>query len=181
MGLGLRRKSQQQASWPPGDDLGYGPRNAFCELLTDALARTCFVPTRAEVAKPHFHYREAGRKSLALDAYIPMIFARYFEDISSQQQIACRCTDSRSLACCPGIAPGESTRDHRKRSMARQRLSMKMHRLTFGLGLTAAPEHGLIKGKPLCVNAPDLKGNASMQPIVRRDADDDWRLHAEVA
>ena len=104
-----------------------------------------------------------------------MIFIGYFEDISSQRGIAWRCDDSRSLARFLGYAPGQSTPEHSTLSLTRERLPMEIHQLAFELILSAASDHGLLKGKTIGVDATDLEANASLKSIVRKDNGDDWR------
>ena len=54
---------------------------------------------------------------------------------------------------------------------------MEIHALAFELVLTAAQQHGLLKGKTIGIDATDLEANASMKSIVRRDSGDDWRAY----
>lgn len=173
MGLGRRRRERQQSFWVAAEKLGSGPRNAFYDRLNQVLDGIDFDRTLEAAAEPY--YETTGRKGLPPGIYFRMIFIGYFEDISSQRGIAWRCEDSRSLARFLGYAPGEATPDHSTLSLTRERLPMEIHCLAFEAVLTAAKDHGLLKGKTIGVDATDLEANASMKSIVRRDTGDDWR------
>lgn len=173
MGLGRRRREQQESLWVESRKLGRGPRNAFYDRLNQLLAEIDFDRQLEAAAEPY--YEKTGRKSLPPGIYFRMLFIGYFEDISSQRGIAWRCEDSRSLARFLGYAPGQETPDHSTLSLTRGRLPMEIHELAFRLILSAAEERGLLKGKTIAVDATDLEANASMKSIVRRDTGDDWR------
>ncbi|HEX2239026.1 MAG TPA: transposase [Gammaproteobacteria bacterium] len=173
MGLGRRRKEQQQAFWVAADKLGSGPRNVFYDRLNELLLEIEF-DQQLEAAVAPF-YQATGRKCLPPGVYFRMIFIGYFEDIGSQRGIAWRCEDSRSLARFLGYAPGEDTPHHSTLSLTRNRLPMSVHDLAFELILGAAQQRGLLKGKTVGVDATDLEANAAMKSIVRRDTGDDWR------
>jgi transposase len=173
MALGRRRRERQGEFWVATDQLGSGPRNLFYDRLNQLLDKIDFDRKLEAAAEPY--YETTGREGLPPGVYFRMIFIGYFEDISSQRGIAWRCADSRSLARFLGYAPGESTPDHSTLSLTRERLPMEIHRMAFELVLSAAAEHGLLKGKTIGVDATDLEANASMKSIVRRDSGDDWR------
>ena len=173
MSLGKRRREQQDTFWVATEQLGSGPRNAFYDRLNQLLEEVEFDKKLERAAKPY--YKSTGRKGLPPGIYFRMIFIGYFEDISSQRGIAWRCEDSRSLARFLGFAPGESTPDHSTLSVTRERLPMSVHELAFKLILSAAKDHGLLKGKTIGVDATDLEANASLKSIVRKDSGEDWR------
>ena len=173
MTLGRRRREQQDTFWVAADRLGSGPRNAFYDRLNQLLLEIEFDRKLEEAAEPY--YQSTGRRGLPPGVYFRMIFIGYFEDISSQRGIAWRCEDSRSLARFLGYAPGEETPDHSTLSLTRERLPMEVHALAFELILSAAQDHGLLKGKTIGVDATDLEANASLKSIVRKDNGDDWR------
>lgn len=173
MSLGRRRREQQDTFWVPADRLGSGPRNAFYDRLNEILAEIEFDKKLEDAAEPY--YQSTGRKSIPPGVYFRMIFIGYFEDISSQRGIAWRCEDSRSLARFLGYQPGELTPEHSTLSVTRERLPMSVHELAFQLILSAAKDHGLLKGKTIAVDATDLEANASLKSIVRKDTGEDWR------
>ena len=173
MTLGRRRSERQDSFWVATDKLGTGPRNAFYDRLNELLAEVDFDRKLEEAAAPY--YQTTGRKGLPPGVYFRMLFVGYFDDIASQRGIAWRCEDSRSLARFLGYGPGEATPDHSTLSLTRERLPMSVHQLAFELILSAAQEHGLLKGKTIGVDATDLEANASMKSIIRRDSGDDWR------
>ena len=172
MAVGKRQRQQQDAFWVAADKLGHGPRNAFYDRLNRLLEEIGFDDKLEKAVEPFYH--KTGRKGLPPGVYFRMIFIGYFEDISSQRGIAWRCEDSRSLARFLGYSPGESTPDHSTLSVTRERLPMEIHSLAFEMILSAAKEHGLLKGKTVGVDATDLEANASMKSIVRKDNGDDW-------
>ena len=173
MGLGRRRKEQQQTFWVASEKLGSGPRNAFYDRLNQLLLEIDFDQKLEAAAAPF--YQSTGRKGLPPGVYFRMIFIGYFEDIGSQRGVTWRCEDSRSLARFLGYAPGEDTPHHSTLSLTRNRLPMAIHDLAFELILKAAQQHGLLKGKTIGVDATDLEANAAMKSIVRHDTGDDWR------
>jgi len=173
MALGRRREERQEAFWISADAVGSGPRNVFYDRLNRLLGEIEFDRQLEAAAQPY--YETTGRKSLPPGVYFRMIFIGYFEDISSQRGIAWRCEDSRSLARFLGFGPGEATPDHSTLSLTRDRLPLEIHHLAFELVLSAAQQHGLLKGKTIGVDATDLEANAAMKSIVRRDNGDDWR------
>lgn len=160
-------------------DVGSGRHRIYqakvgCRQLPPTARPPWADRTLTEKAAEPF-YEKTGRKGLPPGIYFRMIFIGYFEDISSQRGIAWRCEDGRSLARFLGYAPGEQTPDHSTLSLTRERLPMEVHALAFELILSAAKEHGLLRGKTIGVDATDSEANASMKSIVRKDNGDDWR------
>ncbi|MCM2371587.1 transposase [Aporhodopirellula aestuarii] len=173
MGLGKRKRQQQDTFWVAADKLGSGPRNAFYDRLNQLLHEMDFDGQLEKVVEPF--YETTGRKGLPPGVCFRMIFIGYFEDISTQRGIAWRCDDSRSLARFLGYTPGESTPDHSTLSLTRERLPMEIHQFAFEMILKAANDKGLLKGKTIGVDATDLEANASLKSIVRKDNGDGWR------
>ncbi len=106
-----------------------------------------------------------------------MLFIGCFEGIDSQRGIAWSCSDNLSLRSFLGLQPTESTTDHSSLTIIGQRLPKDLREQVFSFVLTMAFEKKLLKGKSSGVDAKELKANAAMKSIVRRDGGGKWKAY----
>lgn len=174
MGMGRRRREQQEEMWIATEDLPKVPRHVFYEKLNELLAEAGFDDF-VEGLCQKYYAEGVGRDSIPPGVYFRMLMVGYFEGIGSQRGIAWRCEDSRSLGAFLGYTPQESTPDHSSLTYIRNRLPVAVHDQVFGFVLSMAAVRKLVSGKTVAVDATTLEANAAMKSIVRRDTGEDWK------
>jgi transposase len=167
MALGRRREQFQQDLMVPASALPRSPGHPFYAAINRLLSEAKFDAYVEGLCEPL--YREGGRPLIPPGVYFRMLFIGYFEGIDSQRGIAWRCSDSLSLRSFLGLKPTESTPDHSRLTIIRQRLPKELIEQGFSFVLTMAFEKKLLKGKSIGVDATTLEANAAMKSIVRRD------------
>ena len=111
MGMGRRKREQQQALWVATASLPDVPRHVFYEKLNRLLDESGFDTFVEELCEPYYA-ANVGRNSIPPGCYFRMLFVGYFEDIDSQRGIAWRCADSQSLRSYLFLESHESSPDH---------------------------------------------------------------------
>ena len=172
MSLGKRR-GKQQSLFVASSRLPQSSGNAFYERLNRILADADFDAFVEELCEPYYADRR-GRPSIPPGVFFRMLLIGYFEDLSSQREIAWRCSDSLSLRKFLGVALEENTPHHSSMTRVRDRLPMKVHEAVFRFVLQLTALHRLLKGKTVGVDSTMLEANAAMKSIVRRDTGEDW-------
>lgn len=109
-----------------------------------------------------------GRPSIPPGTYMRMMFAGFFEGLSSERAIAWKCADSLSLREFLGYGLTQATPDHSTLSGLRRKFPEEVHREIFDWVLKVAQEEGLLKGRKVAIDATTLEANAAMRTIVRR-------------
>ncbi len=103
-----------------------------------------------------------------------MLMIGYFEELSSERQIAWRCADSLSLRTFLRLEAHAKTPDHSSLSRTRQRIDLDTHQAIFDWMLKRLTEHDLLKGNKLGVDASTMEANAAMRSIVRTDTGEEY-------
>src|SRR3712207_9358338 len=78
-------------------------------------------------------------------------------------------SDSLAIRAFLRIGLDETTPDHSTISRTRRLMDVETHQLVFVWLLGALAEHGLLRGKPIGIDATTLEANAALRSIVRRD------------
>ena len=173
MALG-KRKSEQQGLWIATTELPKSPGHPFYRTLNRLLAEAQFDLWIEKRCEPYYA-ATLGRPSIPPGVYFRMILVGYFEGLASQRGIACRCSDSRSLADFLGIPINETTPDHSSMTRVHQRLPLEVHEEVFVFVLKIAADKKLLHGKTVAVDSTTLEANAAMKSIERKDSGEDWK------
>lgn len=175
MALG-RKRAKQTSMWVAGTKLQRGPRHAFYERLESLLVGAEFDRRVEGWCSPYYEAAgQPGRPSVPPGVYFRMLLVGYFEGIEAERAIAWRCADSLSLKSFLGYEPHERTPDHSTLSRTRDRLGEEVYERVFELVLEVLRDAGLVKGRTLAVDATQLRADASMRTIIRRDTGEGYR------
>jgi transposase len=169
MSMGTRDGGQQPPIWVEASELARGEGHVFYRRLNELLGRhgfDAFVEKR--VFESEVFVEGVGRPSVPPGIYFRMMFAGFFEGLSSERAIAWKCADSLSLREFLGYGLTEPTPDHSTLSGLRRRIPEALHREVFDWVLKVAAEEGLLKGRKVAIDATTLEANAAMRTIVRR-------------
>lgn len=99
MAMGKRERAKQEPMWVVATDLSRSQGYPFFERVNRLLAEHGFDDF-VEKACAGFYSKTMGRPSLAPGVYFPCLLVGYFEGISSERGIDCRCADSVAAATC---------------------------------------------------------------------------------
>lgn len=169
MSMGTCGDGQQPPIWVETSEIARGEGHVFYRRLNELLRRhgfDAFVEKR--VSESGVFADGVGRPSIPPGVYFRMMFAGFFEGLSSERAIAWRCADSFSLREFLGYGLTEATPDHSTLSGLRRRFPQALHREVFDWVLKVAAEEGLLRGRKVAIDATTLEANAAMRTIVRR-------------
>jgi len=169
MSMGTLGDGKQPPIWVETSEVARGEGHVFYRRLNELLRRHSFdVFVEKRVSESEVFAEGLGRPSIPPGTYFRMMFAGFFEGLSSERAIAWRCADSFSLREFLGYGLTEATPDHSTLSGLRRRLPEALHREVFDWVLKVAAEQGLLKGRRVAIDATTLEANAAMRTIVRR-------------
>jgi transposase len=176
MGMGRRKREQQDALFVMASGLPKSPGHPFYRKLNELLAEGHFDEWIEGRCRQYYATEEKrGQPSIPPGVYFRMLLIGYFEGIDSQRGIAWRCADSLSLRAFLGIPLDESTPDHSTLTNTRNRLPQEVFDEVFQFVLRIAVDKRLLSGKTVGVDSTTLEANAAMKSIVRRDTGEDWK------
>lgn len=156
-----------------------GPSHLFYDRLNAELDEAQFDAKVEKLCEGFFEEKERrGRPSLAPGMYFRMLLVGYFEGIESERGIEWRCTDSLSLRRFLRVGDTERVPDHSTLSRMRQRLAEEVFSEVFDVVLGLVAQHGLLQGKTLGVDSTQLRADASMKAIVRKDTGENYRIRS---
>jgi transposase len=169
MSMGTREDGKQPPIWVETGELARSEGHVFYRRLNELLSRHGFdVFVEKRVWQSEVFAEGIGRPSIPPGIYFRMMFAGFFEGLSSERAIAWKCADSLTLREFLGFGLTEATPDHSTLSGLRRRLPEVLHREVFDWVLKVAAEEGLLKGRKVAIDATTLEANAAMRTIVRR-------------
>ncbi len=153
-----------------------GPSHLFYDRLNAELDELKFDLKVEKLCEGFFEEKEKrGRPSIAPGMYFRMLLVGYFEGIESERGIEWRCTDSLSLRRFLRVGDTERVPDHSTLSRMRQRLAEEVFSEVFDVVLALVAQHGLLQGKTLGVDSTQLRADASMKAIVRKDTGENYQ------
>ena len=153
-----------------------GPSHIFYDRLNAQLDELKFDLKVEKLCEGFFEEKEKrGRPSIAPGMYFRMLLVGYFEGIESERGIEWRCTDSLSLRRFLRVGDTERVPDHSTLSRMRQRLAEEVFSEVFDVVLSLVAQHGLLQGKTLGVDSTQLRADASMKTIVRKDTGENYQ------
>ena len=168
-----RREPQQDSMLVPAIR---GPSHIFYDKLNAKLDELEFDLKVEKLCEGFFEEKEKrGRPSIAPGMYFRMLLVGYFEGIESERGIEWRCTDSLSLRRFLRVGDTERVPDHSTLSRMRQRLAEEVFSEVFDVVLALVAQHGLLQGKTLGVDSTQLRADASMKAIVRKDTGENYQ------
>ena len=168
-----RREPQQDSMLVPALR---GPSHIFYDRLNAQLDELKFDLKVEKLCEGFFEEKEKrGRPSIAPGMYFRMLLVGYFEGIESERGIEWRCTDSLSLRRFLRVGDTERVPDHSTLSRMRQRLDEEVFSEVFDVVLALVAQHGLLQGKTLGVDSTQLRADASMKAIVRKDTGENYQ------
>ena len=168
-----RREPQQDSMLVPAIR---GPSHIFYDRLNAQLDELKFDLKVEKLCEGFFEEKEKrGRPSIAPGMYFRMLLVGYFEGIESERGIEWRCTDSLSLRRFLRVGDTERVPDHSTLSRMRQRLAEEVFSEVFDVVLALVAQHGLLQGKTLGVDSTQLRADASMKAIVRKDTGENYQ------
>lgn len=172
-----RREAQQSSMLVP---VLRAPSHLFYDRLNAKLEEVAFDKKVESLCEGFFEEKEKrGRPSIEPGMYFRMLLVGYFEGIESERGIEWRCSDSLSLRSFIGVADTERVPDHSTLSRMRQRLEEKVFSEVFNVVLGLVAEHGLLQGKTLGVDSTQLRADASMKAIVRKDTGETYQEYTK--
>jgi transposase len=110
-----------------------------------------------------------GRPGIDPAVYLKMLMVGFFEDLTSEREIAARCADSISIRAFLHYELTEATPDHSSLSIIRQRLEGPIYEQVFALVLASLQEHGLLRGRNVGIDSSVMEANASLRGLVNRN------------
>src|ERR1017187_7175843 len=170
MAMGTRKhRRRQEQLWVTHTEPATSPGHPFYKQLNELLDGEKFDEfCERECAR--FYADNNGRPSLTPGTYFRLLLIGYFEGIDSERGIAWRAADSLGLREFLRVGLDEETPDHSTISRTRRLMDVETHRKVFLWVLGVIADRGLLKGKPVGIDATTLEANAAMRTIVRRDS-----------
>jgi transposase len=169
MSMGTREDGKQPPIWVETSEIARGEGHVFYRRLNELLGRHGFDAfVEKGVSESGVFAEGVGRPSIPPGIYFRMMFAGFFEGLSSERAIGWKCADSFSLREFLGYGLTDATPDHSTLSGLRRRFPEALHREVFDWVLKVAAEEGLLKGRKVAIDATTLEANAAMRTIVRR-------------
>jgi len=114
-------------------------------------------------------YKKDGRPGVPGACPFEGCWGGSFEGLDSQRRMAWTCEDALSLRPCLGYALTEGTPEHSTLSKLRTRIDLRTPKQVFKGVVLVLAQAGLVKGKPVGVDATTRGANAAMQSIVQRE------------
>ena len=168
-----RREQQQESMLVP---VIRGPSHIFYDSLNAHLDEVKFDEKVESLCEGFFEEKERrGQPSIAPGMYFRMLLVGYFEGIESERGIEWRCTDSLSLRRFLRVGDTARVPDHSTLSRMRHRLDEAVFSKVFDVVLGLVAQHGLLQGKTLGIDSTQLRADASMKAIVRKDTGENYQ------
>ena len=168
-----RREGHQESIFVP---VQRGPSHIFYDGLEVILDGAEFDAKVESLCSPFFEQKEKrGQPSIPPGQYFRMLLVGYFEGIESERGIEWRCADSLSLRRFLRVADDGRVPDHSTLSRMRHRLTADVFSEVFNVVLSLVEAHGLLQGKTLGVDSTQLRADASMKAIVRKDTGENYQ------
>jgi len=168
-----RREGHQESIFVP---VQRGPSHIFFDGLEVILDGAEFDAKAEALCERFFEHEEKrGRHSIPPGQYFRMLLVGYFEGIESERGIEWRCADSLSLRRFLRVADDGRVPDHSTLSRMRHRLTADVFSEVFNVVLALVNEHGLLQGKTLGVDSTQLRADAAMKAIVRKDTGENYQ------
>ena len=166
-----KRPTARQGSplWVTTADLRTNDGHPFFERLNTRVLEEARFDTFVEGLCSVFYTARMGRPNLRPRRCFRTLFIGYFEGLSSERGIAWRVADSLSLRSFLDLDATEASPDHSTLSRTRRLIDVETHEAVFAWVLERVSAAGLLRGKPVGVDATTLEANASMRSIERRD------------
>jgi transposase len=172
-----RRGPQQESMLVPAER---GPSHTFYDRLNEELDEAAFDKKVEALCERFFETEETrGRPSIQPGMYFRMLMVGYFEGIESERGIEWRCSDSLSLRRFIGVPDGKRVPDHSTLSRMRQRLDESVFSDVFDVVLGLVNSHGLLKGVTFGADSTQLRADASMKAIVRKDTGESYQEYTK--
>lgn len=144
-------------------------RCTFYTKLEQTLQSFGFADKVRDLCAPAYDDSGNGRPGIDPAVYMKMMMIGFFEDVTSEREIAARCADSIAIRQFMHYELTEATPDHSSLSIIRQRLEGPIYEQVFSLVLSALQEHGLLRGKNLGIDSSVMEANASLRGLVNRN------------
>jgi transposase len=169
-----KRTSEQAPMWIPTTDLPVSPGHPFYARLNAILDAAGFDRFVEEQCRA-FYAPVMGRPSLPPGRYFRLLLLGYFEGLDAERGIAWRAADSLAVRSFVGLGLDATAPDHSTISRTRRLIDVETHRAVFTWVQERLAAAGLLKGRPVAIDATTLEANAAMRSIVRRDTGESYR------
>ena len=164
-----KKKAGQSEFWIAADQVVTSSNVGFYVKLDETLESFGFAAKVRELCAPAYDKSGVGRPGIDPAVYLKMMMVGFFEDLTSEREIAARCADSISIREFLHYELTEATPDHSSLSIIRQRLSGPIYEPVFTLVLSALQAHGLLKGRNVGIDSSVMEANASLRGLVNRN------------
>jgi transposase len=164
-----KEKTGQSEFWIAADQVVRSSNVGFYAKLEETLESFGFAAKVRELCAPAYDKSGVGRPGIDPAVYLKMMMVGFFEDLTSEREIAARCADSISIREFLHYELTEATPDHSSLSIIRQRLSGPIYERVFTLVLSALEAHGLLKGRNVGIDSSVMEANASLRGLVNRN------------
>jgi transposase len=164
-----KKKAGQSEFWIATDRVVTSTKGGFYAKLDETLESFGFAAKVRELCLPAYDKSGVGRPGIDPAVYLKMLMVGFFEDLTSEREIAARCADSISIREFLHYELTESTPDHSSLSIIRQRLDGPIYEQVFALVLSALQEHGLLRGRNVGIDSSVMEANASLRGLVNRN------------
>src|SRR5262245_27960550 len=174
MAMGKQRRHAKQTSmWVATNDLPRSAAHPFYTQLNLILNQHDF-DDYVEGLCQRF-YADEGRPGLPPGRYFRLLLMGYFEGLDAERAIAWRAADSFALREFLGLVLPEAPPDHSTISRTRRLIDVETHEAVLTWMLRRLADAGLVKGKPIGIDATTLQANAALRSIVRRDTGESYQ------
>jgi len=164
-----KKKAGQSEFWIAADRVVTSTKGGFYAKLDETLECFGFAAKVRELCLPAYDKSGVGRPGIDPAVYLKMLMVGFFEDLTSEREIAARCADSISIREFLHYELTEATPDHSSLSIIRQRLEGPIYEQVFALVLAALQEHGLLRGRNVGIDSSVMEANASLRGLVNRN------------
>jgi transposase len=168
MAMGKRKRDRQPQMWVAVTDLPTAVGHLFDRRLNQFLREHGFDDF-TEALCASFYAETMVRPGLPPGIYFRRLLIGYFEGIDSERGIAWRAADSLALRDFIGVSLEDAPPDHSTSSRTRRLIDLETHRAVFTWVRQCLSMAGVVKGKPVGIDATTLEANAALRSIVRRD------------
>jgi transposase len=164
-----KKKAGQSEFWIAADRVVTSTKGGFYAKLDETLESFGFAAKVRELCLPAYDKSGVGRPGIDPAVYLKMLMVGFFEDLTSEREIAARCADSISIRAFLHYELTEATPDHSSLSIIRQRLEGPIYEQVFALVLAALQAHGLLRGRNVGIDSSVMEANASLRGLVNRN------------
>jgi transposase len=164
-----KKKAGQSEFWIAADRVVTSTKGGFYAKLDETLESFGFAAKVRELCLPAYDKSGVGRPGIDPAVYLKMLMVGFFEDLTSEREIAARCADSISIRAFLHYELTEATPDHSSLSIIRRRLEGPIYEQVFALVLAALQAHGLLRGRNVGIDSSVMEANASLRGLVNRN------------